>query len=91
MNKLNLIKMLAEEQGLPKDQAERIVELFFEAIADTLAQGGRVEIRGLLTMFIKAYKGYTGRNSRTGQIVTVEPKRLPFFKVGAELKDRVGR
>jgi integration host factor subunit beta len=58
-------------------------------MADALAQGGRVEIRGLCSFFVKKYEGYTGRNPKTGEKVKIKPKKLPFFKVGKELKDRV--
>jgi len=52
-------------------------------------KGDRVEIRGLCSFFVKKYKGYTARNPKTGEKVKIAPKKLPFFKVGKELKDRV--
>jgi integration host factor subunit beta len=54
-----------------------------------LAEGDRVEIRGLCTFYVKEYKSYKGRNPKTGENVQVAPKRLPFFKCGKELRDRV--
>jgi integration host factor subunit beta len=89
MNKLELIALLAEQQGISKTESRRIVDLFFDTMSDALAKGGRVEIRGLCSFFVKNYKSYAGRNPKTGEIVTVEPKRLPFFKPGQELKKRV--
>jgi nucleoid DNA-binding protein len=57
--------------------------------AEALANGDRVEIRGFCTIYVKNYKGYTGRNPKTGEPKRVPPKKLPFFKCGKELKDRV--
>jgi integration host factor subunit beta len=70
-------------------EAEKVVTLFFDQMAEALAQGERVEIRGLCSFFVKKYDGYTGRNPKTGELVKIAPKKLPFFKVGKELKDRV--
>jgi integration host factor subunit beta len=89
MNKLDLIQALKDSNHLSKSEAERIVTLFFDQMADALAQGERVEIRGLCSFFVKKYKGYTGRNPKTGELVKIAPKKLPFFKVGKELKERV--
>jgi integration host factor subunit beta len=66
-----------------------VVQLFFDHMADAMAQGERVEIRGLCSFFVKEYKSYTGRNPKTGEKVVIKPKRLPFFKSGKELKERV--
>ena len=89
MNKLELIKTLKEEGQISKDEAAATVNLFFNKISDALAEGDRVEIRGLCSFFVKEYKSYQGRNPRTGEAVTVASKKLPFFKIGKELKDRV--
>ena len=91
MNKLELINSLKEECQISKNEAAAIVELFFGKISDALADGNRVEIRGLCSLFVKKYKSYQGRNPLTGESVQVAPKRLPFFKVGKELKERVDR
>lgn len=91
MNKIDLIDHLKNESRLSKDEAAAIVELFFRKISETLASGERVEIRGLCSFFVKEYKPYKGRNPKTGEIVTVAPKKLPFFKCGKELRDRVDR
>jgi integration host factor subunit beta len=63
----------------------------FDKMAEALAQGDRVEIRGLCSFFVKTYGGYTSRNPKTSEFVKVAPKKLPFFKAGKELKDRVDR
>jgi len=89
MNKIELIQALKESNHLSKSEAERIVALFFDEMADALAQGERVEIRGLCSFFVKKYVGYTGRNPKTGEKVKIKPKALPFFKAGKELKERV--
>jgi len=60
-----------------------------QSMADALAAGDRVEIRGLCTFYVKQYKAYTGRNPKTGEQVQIKPKKLPYFKCGKELKDRV--
>jgi integration host factor subunit beta len=89
MNKIDLIQALKDSNHLSKSEAEKIVTLFFDKIAEELAQGERVEIRGLCTFFVKKYGGYTGRNPKTGELVKIAPKKLPFFKAGKELKERV--
>ncbi len=89
MNKLELISTLKNESDISKLEAARVVEIFFDSMADALAEGERVEIRGLCSFFVKKYRSYTGRNPKTGEKVTIRPKRLPFFKCGKELKDRV--
>jgi len=89
MNKVDLIQALKDSSDLSKSEAETIINLFFDKIADALAKGDRVEIRGLCSFFVKKYGGYTGRNPKSGEFVKVAPKKLPFFKVGKELKERV--
>jgi integration host factor subunit beta len=91
MNKLELIQALKDANGLSKAEAESVVNLFFNAMSDALAKGDRVEIRGLCSIFVKEYEAYTGRNPKTGEKVQIAPKKLPFFKVGKELKERVDR
>lgn len=91
MNKLDLIQEVKGANGLTKNEAAEVVDLFFGVMANALADGDRVEVRGLCTFFVKKYKGYTGRNPKTGEKVTIQPKKLPFFKCGKELKERVNR
>ncbi|BBO87562.1 HU family DNA-binding protein [Desulfosarcina ovata] len=91
MNKIGLIEALKEISGISKAEARKAVELFFETMADTLANGDRVEIRGLCSFFVKGYGAYTGRNPKSGEKVKIKPKKLPFFKAGKELKERVDR
>jgi integration host factor subunit beta len=89
MNKLELISNLKTEANISKAEASTVVDVFFDRMADALAKGERVEIRGLCSFFVKAYKSYTGRNPKTGTKVLIQPKKLPFFKSGKELKERV--
>ena len=89
MNKLELISALKTRTDISKSEAARVVEVFFDNMADTLADGDRVEIRGLCSFYVKEYKSYTGRNPKTGEKVMIKPKKLPFFKSGKELKERV--
>ena len=89
MNKSDLIEALSKETGLPVRKAEEVVNTVFNSMADSLAQGDRVEIRGFGSFKIKNYDGYTGRNPKTGELIEVKPKKLPFFKCGKDLKERV--
>ena len=89
MNKLRLTEMLKDRCALTQNEATDIVNLFFSEMADTLAKGDRIELRGLWSFYLKEYKSYTGRNPKTGEIVRVNSKKLPFFKCGKELKERV--
>jgi len=89
MNKSDLIEALSLDTGLPKSKAEEVVNFVFDDMANALIDGDRVEIRGLFSIFVKKYKGYKGRNPKTGEIIKVKPKKLPFFKCGKELKERV--
>jgi integration host factor subunit beta len=91
MNKLEIIAALKNEANISKAEAAKVVQLFFDNMADAMAEGERVEIRGLCSFFVKDYKSYTGRNPKTGDKVVIKPKRLPFFKSGKELKERVDR
>jgi integration host factor subunit beta len=68
-----------------------VVQIFFDSMSEAMARGERVEIRGLCSFFVKEYKSYVGRNPKTGDKVTIKPKKLPFFKSGKELKERVDR
>ena len=89
MNKIDLITTLTNETDLTKSEVEAVVNLFFNEMSSALAKGDRIEIRGLCSFYVKQYKAYTGRNPKTGRPVQVESKKLPFFKVGKELKERV--
>ena len=89
MNKSELIEQLANRKDISNKRAEEIVNLIFDSMTDAMVDGERIEIRGLGSFVIKDYGTYTGRNPKTGEQITVSPKKLPFFKVGKELKERV--
>jgi integration host factor subunit beta len=89
VTKSDLIEIVADRLKMPKGRAELIVNAIFASMEIALKQGERIEIRGFGSFEIREYKAYEGRNPRTGSPVEVRPKRLPFFKVGKELKERV--
>jgi len=89
MNKAELTLWLAEKTNLTQKVAKVIVDTIFDGMRDSLIRGERIEIRGFGSFVVRGYGGYKGRNPKTGEIVDVPPKKLPFFKVGKELKERV--
>ena len=89
MNKSDLAVALAREAGLPVQKSDEIVNLVFETMSRSLINGDRIEIRGFGSFMVKKYKDYTGRNPRTGDKIAVRGKKLPFFKVGKELRKKV--
>ena len=89
MNKSGLIESVSEKVGITKKKAEDVVNMIFDSMFDAMVKGERIEIRGLGSFVVKEYEAYVGRNPRTGESIQVRPKRLPFFKVGKELKERV--
>jgi len=89
MTRRELIAATAVAEGIALKEAEQIVRTVFGAIEQALIDGDRVEIRGFGSFKVKEYRGYRGRNPRTGAPIEVKEKRLPFFKVGKELKSRV--
>jgi integration host factor subunit beta len=86
MTKSELIEALAVRGTLTKGRAELVVNCVFGAMADALEKGDGIEIRGFGSFTVRPYEPYHGRNPRTGEAVAVSAKRLPFFKVGKELK-----
>ena len=91
MNKSDLIEKIVDLTNVPRKRAETVVNLVFESMTRVLAAGGRIEIRGFGSFVAKRYRARTGRNPRTGAPIPVAEKRLPFFRVGKELKERVDR
>ena len=87
MNKSELVKALADQANISLDEATLVVNTFVDSMKDSLLEGGRGEIRGVGSFKVKEYGSYAGRNPRTGEKVAVEPKRLPFFRAGKELKE----
>ncbi|MCA9677851.1 MAG: integration host factor subunit beta [Kofleriaceae bacterium] len=89
MTKSELIEKISEKLRLPAGKAEAIVNCVFDSMVKALEQGEGIEIRGFGSFTVREYKAYEGRNPRTGETVHVAPKRLPFFKVGKDLRERV--
>jgi integration host factor subunit beta len=89
MNARDLATKLAEKQNLTQREVDAAVKLIFRLFIDAMKKDDRIEIRGFGSFVMREYKNYTGRNPKTGKEVEVKPKRLPYFKVGKELKDRV--
>ena len=89
MTKQQLIDALAQKASITKNMAGIIIDMMFQNMADTLAQGGRIEIRGFGSFQVRHYDRHQGRNPKTGEIVDVKPKKLPFFKAGRGLLDRL--
>jgi integration host factor subunit beta len=89
MTKADLIDLIAERAKLPHGRAELLICQMFDSMVDALCRGEGIEIRGFGSFSIREYKEYQGRNPRTGEAVQVRPKRLAFFKVGKELRERV--
>ncbi len=87
--KSDLIDDISERLRLPKGKAELIVNCIFDEMTRALQQDERIEIRGFGSFEVRSYKAYEGRNPRTGETVKVDPKKLPFFKVGKELRERI--
>jgi integration host factor subunit beta len=89
MNKSDLIGILSREGDLPIRKSEDIVNTVFDIMSDALIGGDRIEIRGFGSFMVKEYDGYTGRNPKTAETIDVPGKKLPFFKMGKELKGKV--
>ncbi|MCK9196977.1 MAG: integration host factor subunit beta [Syntrophales bacterium] len=89
MNKSGLIEAVSRKENITEKKAVEVVNLIFKGFTEELKKGGRIEIRGLGSFVVRDYEAYTGRNPKTGKNIKVSPKKLPFFKVGKELKEKV--
>lgn len=89
MNKAELVLKVGAKANVTQKVAKVIVDTIFDGMKDSLVKGERIEIRGFGSFVVKNYQGYTGRNPKTGRLVKVRAKRLPFFKVGKGLRERV--
>lgn len=89
MTKSQLVDMVAQRSGLPHKVIEIAVGTVFESMVSALEREERIEIRGFGNFTIREYRSYVGRNPKTGDRVSVPPKRMPFFKVGKDLRNRV--
>jgi integration host factor subunit beta len=91
MTKADLIAVVADKLKFPWARAELLVDQIFSCMTHALQHGDGIEIRGFGSFTVREYKAYEGRNPRTGDTVHVKPKRLAFFKVGKELRERVNQ
>ncbi len=92
MTKSVLIEKIAEKlEGLSKKQTEVIVETIFESVKEALSKGGKVEIRGFGNFRLRSRNARKARNPKTGESVEVPPKKVPYFKVGKELREMVNK
>ena len=91
MNKANLIKKVSKRMNIELKAAKVIVDTIFDEMRESLKKGERIEIRGFGSFALRQYGAYKGRNPKTGEIVDVSPKTLPYFKVGKELKALVNQ
>lgn len=89
MNKSELVEALALACDLSLKKAEEVVNGIFETLTNALISGERIEIRGFGSFVVNDYKAYIGRNPKTGETIQVKPKRLPYFKVGKDLRSRI--
>jgi integration host factor subunit beta len=89
MNKIDIINKVAEDMKLNQKVTKIAVDTIVDTIKQAIVKGERVEIRGFGSFTIRQYKAYKGRNPKTGQLVDVQPKKLPYFKVGKELKEMI--
>lgn len=89
MTKSELIELVAQEANLTRGRSELVINTLFDAMVEALQRDEGIEIRGFGSFTVRQYPGYEGRNPRTGDRVSVSPKRLPRFKVGKELRKRI--
>ncbi len=89
MTKSDLIQILSQRQKVSKTRAEVLVDTIFKCMEQSLRRGERIEIRGFGSFEVRTYRSYTGRNPRTGTTILVKSKRLPYFRVAKETRERV--
>lgn len=89
MNKSQLIEELSARLALHPKKAEAVVNTILGSMAKAMKESRRVEIRGFGSFIMRSYKPYTGRNPKSGEKIKVKPKKLPFFKTGKDMRDRV--
>ncbi len=91
MTKADLINLISEKAGITRVKAETVVNTIFDTMTEALMKDDRIEIRGFGSFVNRAYGSYQGRNPRTGEIIDVGEKKLPFFKVGKELREEINK
>jgi integration host factor subunit beta len=91
MNKSGLVEALSNKANLTQRRAEEVINIIFDSMKDAILNDNRIEIRGFGSFVNRKYGSYTGRNPKTGDHIKVKSKRLPFFKVGKELREKVNK
>lgn len=91
MTKADLINLISEKTGITRVKAETVVNTIFDSMVEALLKNDRIEIRGFGSFVNRQYDARQGRNPRTGGVIYVKEKRLPFFKVGKELKEEINK
>lgn len=91
LTKADLINMVADKAKITRVKAETVVNTIFDSMVEALMKDDRIEIRGFGSFVNRQYGSYKGRNPRTGQVIDVNEKKLPFFKVGKELKEDINK
>ncbi len=92
MTKSELIETVsAQVKSFSKKDVEIIVDSLFQSMSESLSRGEKVEIRGFGSFKIKERDGRQGRNPKSGENIYIEPKRVPFFKAGKEIRERINR
>lgn len=91
MTKAEIIDLIAEKHKIAKAKAEIVVNTVFDSIAASLIEGGRTEIRGFGSFVNRDYEAREGRNPKTGEVIQVAAKKLPFFKTGKDLKNSLNQ
>jgi integration host factor subunit beta len=89
VNKSDLARIIAERRGIHQRQADAIVDVVFDSMGEALKRQERIEIRGFGSFVAKQYDAYVGRNPKTGEQIQVPSKRMPYFKVGKDLKRKI--
>lgn len=87
MNKTDIVNQLSEQTNLNHKLAKSVVDTIIDTIKTAIIKGERVEIRGFASFSLRSYKPHKGRNPQNGEIIDVPAKRLPYFKVGKELRE----
>lgn len=91
MTRADLVNHISEKSGITRVKAETVVNTIFDSMIETLLKDGRIEIRGFGSFVNREYGAYQGRNPRTGAVIEVKSKKLPFFKAGKELKEEINK
>ena len=91
MTKADLTNLISQKAGITRVKAEAVVNTIFDSMIESLMKDDRIEIRGFGSFVNRQYEAYQGRNPRTGEVINVEGKKLPFFKMGKELKEQLNK